>query len=85
MPYRPGQKLQNRYQVLGILDRGGMGAIYRARDTRLHVDVAIKEMIPQVGLDAATLAGLRQQFQQEAIVLARLAHPNLVRVTDFFE
>ncbi|MGQ9710056.1 MAG: hypothetical protein ACUVXE_06235 [Anaerolineae bacterium] len=57
-----------------------MGAIYCARDARLNVDLAIQEMTSQVGLDAATLAGLRQQFQQEATVLARL-----VRVTDFFE
>jgi serine/threonine-protein kinase len=62
-----------------------MGSIYKARDARLDVDVAIKEMRPQPDMDAETLAQLRQQFRQEAAVLARLDHPNLVRVTDFFE
>jgi len=47
--------------------------------------VALKEMIPQPGLDSRLLAQLRDQFQQEAIVLARLNHPHLVGVTDFFE
>jgi len=62
-----------------------MGAVYRAWDTRLSIPIALKEMIPQPGLDPHTLAQLRQQFQQEAVVLARLSHPHLVRVTDFFE
>jgi serine/threonine protein kinase len=62
-----------------------MGAVYRAWDTRLDVPVALKEMTPQPGLDPRTLAQLRQQFQREATVLARLDHPHLVGVTDFFE
>jgi serine/threonine-protein kinase len=52
---------------------------------RLNIHVAVKEMVPQPGLDPQTLAQLRQQFYQEAQVLARLDHPNLVRVTDYFE
>jgi hypothetical protein len=62
-----------------------MGAVYRAWDTRLNIAVALKEMIPQPGLDPETLIDLRQQFRQEAVVLARLTHPHLVRVSDFFE
>jgi tRNA A-37 threonylcarbamoyl transferase component Bud32 len=85
MPLTPGQILQNRYRIISLLGQGGMGAVYRAWDTRLGVPVAIKEMVPQPGLDSQTLAQLRQQFQREAMVLARLIHPNLVRVTDFFE
>ena len=85
MTLATGQILQNRYRIVSLLGQGGMGAVYRAWDTRLNVPVALKEMTPQPGLDPQTLAQLRQQFHQEATVLARLDHPHLVRVTDFFE
>ena len=74
-----------RYQIISSLGRGGMGAVYRAWDARLNVPVALKEMMPQPGLDPHALTQLRQQFEQEAVVLAHLHHPHLVRVTDFFE
>jgi serine/threonine-protein kinase len=61
-----------------------MAAIYRGWHTTLNVPLAIKEMRPQPGLDAQTLDGLYQQFKQEAAILARLEHPNLVSVLDFF-
>ena len=77
--------LQNRYRIVSLLGQGGMGAVYRAWDTRLKVSVALKEMIPQPGLAPHTLTQLRQQFEQEATVLARLNHPHLVRVSDYFE
>jgi serine/threonine-protein kinase len=62
-----------------------MGAVYRAWDNRLNIPVAIKEMIPQPGLATQMLDALRHQFRQEATILAQLTHPNLVRVSDFFE
>lgn len=80
-----GQVLQNRYRIVSLLGQGGMGAVYRVWDTRLNVAMALKEMTPQPGLAAPTLDQLHQQFWQEASVLARLDHPSLVRVTDFFE
>ena len=80
----PGTILQNRYRIASPLGQGGMGAVYRAWDMRLNIPVAVKEMIPQPGIDPHTLAQLRQQFYQEAQVLARLNHPNLVRVTDYW-
>ncbi|UCC61554.1 MAG: serine/threonine protein kinase [Anaerolineae bacterium] len=79
-----GQILQDRYRIVRALGQGGMGAVYQAWDTRLDVLVAVKEMLPQPGLDPKTLHQLRRQFQQEAQVLARLNHPRLVRVTDYF-
>ncbi len=81
----PGDVLQTRYRIVSLLGQGGMGAVYRAWDMRLSVPVALKEMIPQPGLSPQMLDQLRQQFRQEATVLARLIHPHLVRVTDFFE
>jgi tRNA A-37 threonylcarbamoyl transferase component Bud32 len=80
-----GTVLQNRYRIVSLLGQGGMGSVYRAWDMRLSVPVALKEMIPQPELNAKTLEQLREQFHQEAKVLARLNHPHLVRVTDFFE
>ncbi len=80
-----GVIIQNRYRIVKPLGEGGMGAVYRAWDLRLKVPVALKEMRPQPGLDEEMLEGFRKQFQQEASVLARLIHPNLVRVTDYFE
>jgi serine/threonine protein kinase len=77
--------LQDRYRIVSPLRQGGMGAVYRAWDTRLNVPVALKEMTYQPGLDRQTLSQLLQQFQQEAQILARLNHPHLVRVGDFFE
>jgi len=84
MPLEAGQILQNRYRVISLLTQGGMGAVYRAWDTRLNIPVALKEMLPQPGLDARKLAQLRRQFQQEAQTLASLDHPHLVGVIDFF-
>ena len=80
-----GEMLQSRYRIVSLLGQGGMGAVYRAWDTRLNVPVALKEMTPQPGLDPHTLAQLRRQFRHEAQTLARLNHPHLVDVTDFFE
>ncbi len=85
MALNTGEILQNRYRVVRPIGEGGMGAVYRAWHLSLNLPVALKEMTPQPGLDADTLAQLRQQFQQEAAVLARLDHPHLVGVIDFFE
>jgi eukaryotic-like serine/threonine-protein kinase len=80
-----GTVIQDRYRIVRLLGQGGMGSVYRAWDVRLKVPIALKELLPQPGLDEASLAALRDQFEQEAGVLARLNHPHLVRVTDFFE
>jgi serine/threonine-protein kinase len=85
MPLTTGQVLQNRYRIVALLGQGGMGAVYRAWDMRLGVAVALKEMMPEPGLDAARLLAAREQFHQEASVLSRLNHPHLVRVSDFFD
>jgi len=84
MSLNTGEVVGERYRVARLLGQGGMGAVYRAWDTRLNRAVALKELIPQSSLDMNLLLQLRQQFQQEAQILATLVHPNLVRVTDYF-
>ncbi|MCU0520195.1 MAG: serine/threonine protein kinase [Anaerolineae bacterium] len=85
MALASGEMLQERYRVVALLGQGGMGAVYRAWDTRLGVAVALKEMTPEPGLDQARLLAAREQFHQEASVLSRLNHTHLVRVSDFFD
>lgn len=80
-----GSLVEGRYRVLSLLGHGGMGAVYRAWDTRLDVQVALKEMVVQSDLGPSTAEHLREQFHREAKILASLSHPNLVRVTDSFE
>ena len=77
--------LQDRYRIAGLLGQGGMGAVYRAWDVRLEGAVALKEMVPPPELDEVELHQMREQFKQEAVMLRRLNHTNLVRVIDFFE
>jgi serine/threonine protein kinase len=54
--------LQDRYRIVSLLGQGGMGAVYRAWDTRLNIPLALKGMVPQPGLDTATLAQVRDLF-----------------------
>ena len=77
MPLFIGQTLHDRYQIEALLGQGGMGAVYRATDNRLNIPVAIKE-----NLDASPVA--QSQFTREAQIAARLSHPDLPRVTDYF-
>jgi eukaryotic-like serine/threonine-protein kinase len=77
MPLLVGQVLQNRYHIATLLGQGGFGAVYQAWDVSLSKYVAIKE-----NLDTSPEA--QRQFQQEAILLAHLNHPNLPHVTDHF-
>lgn len=72
-----GTLLHGRYRIMEILGQGGMGAIYRAVDERLGVDVAVKE-------NFFTTDEYARQFRLEAVILASLRHPNLPRVSDHF-
>ncbi|HEY0160452.1 MAG TPA: protein kinase, partial [Thermoanaerobaculia bacterium] len=66
------------YQVTGLLGEGGMGAVYRARDTRLGRDVAIKVLTSVSFSDRERL----QRFEQEARATGMLNHPNLLTIYD---
>ncbi len=77
--------LNNRYQIAGPIGQGGMGAVYRAQDLLLPGRVcAVKEITPDPDLTPELLQELQEQFRQEAKVLARLDHPNLPKVSDYF-
>jgi eukaryotic-like serine/threonine-protein kinase len=75
MPLTAGEKL-GHYEVLSLLGQGGMGEVYRARDTKLKRDVAIKVLPETVARDRERLA----RFQREAEVLASLNHPNIAHI-----
>jgi Tol biopolymer transport system component/tRNA A-37 threonylcarbamoyl transferase component Bud32 len=64
------------YEVLSFLGMGGMGQVYRARDTKLHRDVAVKVLLPDVADNPDRIA----RFAREARVLASLNHPNIAQV-----
>ena len=73
--------ISGRYRPLEQLGRGGMGVVWRARDLRLGRVVAIKVLHPWVADDPE----LRERFEREAAALARLEHPNVVRLYDVLE
>jgi eukaryotic-like serine/threonine-protein kinase len=64
------------YEIVDALGVGGMGEVYRARDTRLNRDVAVKTLLPAVANDPERLA----RFTREAQVLALLNHPNIAQI-----
>jgi hypothetical protein len=69
------------YEITSFLGRGGMGEVYRARDTRLGRDVAVKVLPEAVSRDAERVA----RFEREARLLATLNHPNIAAIYDFEE
>ena len=80
-----GEVLHNRYKVRERVGQGGAGSIYLADDLRLEGrQCALKEVEYDRALPENLLEEARQQFLREATILARLDHPNLPKVSDFF-
>src|ERR1700676_5344316 len=75
----PGERL-GPYEILAPIGKGGMGEVYRARDTRLNRDVAIKVLPQAFATEAA-----RERFQREARAASALNHPNICAVYDVGE
>ncbi|HTT20462.1 MAG TPA: serine/threonine-protein kinase, partial [Candidatus Sulfotelmatobacter sp.] len=75
MPLPPGTKL-GQYEILGPIGAGSMGEVYRARDTRLNRDVAIKVLPALASPEPERL----QRFEVEAKAAAALNHPNILSV-----
>lgn len=69
------------YEIIGLLGKGGMGAVYRATDRRLRREVAVKVLPPELGY----ASDLRARFVREAQMAAQLSHPHIVPVFDVGE
>src|SRR3984885_14005279 len=76
MPLAAGVRL-GPYEILAPIGKGGMGEVYKARDTRLHRDVAIKVLPQAFATEAA-----QERFQREARAASALNHPNICAVHD---
>lgn len=77
MQLHPGSRL-GLYEVLAPLGTGGMGEVYRAHDTRLHRDVALKVLSPERLTDPVA----RVRFEREMAIVAKLPHPRICTLLD---
>src|SRR5579872_4129725 len=75
MPLKAGERL-GAYEIVAPLGKGGMGEVYRAKDTKLKRDVALKVLPEAFATDPDRMA----RFQREAEVLASLNHPNIAHI-----
>src|SRR5262245_51957043 len=77
MPLPVGARL-GPFEIVAAIGSGGMGEVYRARDTRLHRDVALKVLPDSFSADPER----RARFEREAQAIAALSHPNVLAVFD---
>ncbi len=85
LPLKNGEVLCGRYKIRERIGQGGIGSIYLADDLRLEGrQCALKEVEYDRALPPRVLEQAREQFLREATTLARLDHPNLPKVSDFF-
>ena len=75
---KPGTRL-GRYEIAALLAHGGMGEVYRARDSELDREVAIKVLPSRVLADEAA----QKRFREEARAPSRVAHPHVASLHDF--
>ncbi|MET0793860.1 MAG: protein kinase, partial [Polyangiaceae bacterium] len=79
MDLEPGRLLGKRFRIEQRLGAGGMGAVFRATDTKTGHEVALKTLLPEAAKDA----GLRKRFEREAQILRKIEHPNFVRFVEY--
>lgn len=83
--HKKNETIKDRYQIKEIIGQGGMGCVYLADDLRLAGRLtALKAVYYERSLPDDVIKQTREQFKREATVLARLDHPNLPKVSDFF-
>src|SRR5215470_10479802 len=75
---KPGTMLAGRYEILLLLGRGGMGAVYKARDVELDRIVALKLIRPELARNPEIL----RRFKQELILARQVTHKNVIRIFD---
>src|SRR5262249_5675545 len=78
---KPGTVLAGRYEILELLGQGGMGAVYKARDTELDRLVAIKLIRRELAKNPQIL----RRFKQELILARQVTHKNVIRIFDLGE
>jgi serine/threonine-protein kinase len=84
-PLKVGTILRSRYKITKLVGEGGMGAVYRAEDLRLEGrQCAVKEISLEMEPTESARVQAHEQFYREASTLARLDHPNLPKVSDYF-
>ncbi|MFH2202763.1 MAG: protein kinase [Elusimicrobiota bacterium] len=81
-PAVEGSMLGGKYSLQGIIGHGGMGKVWRAYDTSLERDVAVKQALANLSADET---GLRQLYVKEARIMAELRHPNIVNIFEIFD
>ncbi len=83
--HKTEEVIKRRYKITEIIGQGGMGCVYLAEDLRLSGRMcALKAVYYENNLPPEVIKQTREQFKREATVLARLDHPNLPKVSDFF-
>ncbi len=79
--FTPGMVLADRYRIIGLLGRGGMGEVYRADDLKLGQPVALKFLPQELADDPVR----RERFYAEVRIARQISHPNICRVYDIGE
>jgi tetratricopeptide (TPR) repeat protein/predicted Ser/Thr protein kinase/TolB-like protein len=79
--WQPGHVLGGRYEILGLLGEGGMGAVYKARDREVDREVALKVIRPEL----TGHPDIVRRFKQELILARQVTHKNVVRIFDLGE
>ena len=75
---KPGMILNERYEIVKVIGEGGMAVVYKGIDHKLHRDVAIKVLRPELSADEVVVS----KFRKEGLNAASLSHNNIVGVYD---